>query len=54
VIFAPAKNLWQAVVYSACAVQQSHKIKRLVFSVELAMFALSNVSEACIADIAAL
>jgi hypothetical protein len=54
VIFVPAQNLWQAVVWSAGAVQQSYKIERLFFSAKLAMFALSNVSVACIADIAAL
>jgi hypothetical protein len=54
VIFVPAQNLWQAVVWPAVAVQQSCKIERLFFSAKLAMFALSNVSVACIADIAAL
>ena len=51
---ASSQNLWQAVVCSAGAVQQSYKIERLFFSAKLAMFALSNVSVACIADIAAL
>jgi len=48
---ASSQNLWQAVVWSAGAVQQSYKIERLFFSAKLAMFALSNVSEACMGNI---